>query len=663
MKERIQELTKKLQEYNYNYYVLNQSIISDFDFDVLLKELQELEEKHPELASENSPTKRVGGDITKKFESVVHKYPMLSLGNSYSKEDIVDFETRIKKLTNQEIEYVCELKYDGVAIGIQYIDGKFFRAVTRGDGTKGEDVSTNVKTIKSIPLQLKGDFPQDFEIRGEIFFPLDNFEKLNKQRAENDEPLYANPRNTASGTLKSLDSKIVADRGLDCFLYGIYGENLKIDNHYDLVQKAGEWGFKIPLESKNYIKRTSTIEGILEFIDYWDEKRGTLPFEIDGVVLKVNNYEDQNRLGYTSKSPRWAISYKFKTERVSTVLEKITFQVGRTGAITPVANLTPVQLGGTTVKRASLHNADFIEKLEVREGDTVFVEKGGEIIPKIVGIEIDKRSADSVKFEYITHCPECGSLLERNESEANHYCVNVTGCSTLIIGKIQHFISRKAMNIDGLGSETIELLFENELIKDLSDLYTLTTEDLLPLERMAEKSANNIVEGVELSKEIPFEKVLFALGIRFVGDTVAKKLARNFKTIENLQNATFETLVEVDEIGDRIAQSILDYFAIESNNQMIERLKSYGLQFEIKEKEGATNKLAGMIFVVSGVFNSFSRDELKQSIDMNGGKISSSISSKTTYLVAGDKMGPAKLKKAEKLEVKIISEEEYLGMV
>ncbi|MDA9066571.1 NAD-dependent DNA ligase LigA [Flavobacteriales bacterium] len=662
-KQRIEELTKSLQEYNYQYYVMDNSLVSDFEFDTLLKELQELEEKNPEFTSENSPTKRVGGDVTKKFEQVVHKYKMLSLSNSYSKEEIIDFETRIKKLTNDDIEYVCELKYDGVAIGIQYIDGKFHQAVTRGDGTKGENVSTNVKTIKSIPLKLRGDYPQDFEIRGEIFFTLKNFERLNKQREENGEPIYANPRNTASGTLKSLDSSIAAERGLDCFLYGIYGENIEIDNHYDLVKKAGEWGFKIPKEETKYIMKTLSIDGILEFIDYWDKERKSLPFEIDGVVIKVNSYDNQNRLGYTAKSPRWAISYKFKTERVSTVLEKVTYQVGRTGAITPVANLTPVQLGGTTVKRASLHNADIIEKLEVREGDTVFVEKGGEIIPKIISVDIDKRPSDSKPFHYITNCPDCDSVLERQEGEANHYCVNDTGCPVQITGRIQHFISRKAMNIDGLGTETIQVLFEQDLIKNPADLYELTYDQLIPIDRMAEKSVNNMLEGVEASKQIPFEKVLFALGIRFVGDTVAKKLARHFGNIDNIIQASFETLIEVDEIGDKIAESLIEYFSIPENVEMINQLKNHGLQFELAHNEDATDKLKGLVFVVSGVFDKFSRDELKKSIDDNGGKVSSSISGKTDYLVAGDNMGPAKLKKAEKLEVKIISETDFITLI
>lgn len=663
IQERITELTQLLQNYNYNYYVLDTSLVSDFEFDTMLQELQELEEKHPEFASPLSPTKRVGGDVTKKFEQVQHKYPMLSLSNSYSKEDIIDFETRIKKLTNDEIEYVCELKYDGVAIGIQYINGEFHQAVTRGDGSKGENVSTNVKTIKSIPLKLRGDFPNDFEIRGEIFFPLKNFEKLNKQRAENDEPLYANPRNTASGTLKSLDSSIAAERGLDCYLYGIYGDNIEIDNHFDLVEKAEEWGFKVPKTDTNYIKKTSSIDGILEFIDFWDVERKKLPFEIDGVVIKVNHYDNQNRLGFTAKSPRWAIAYKFKAERVSTVLEKVTYQVGRTGAITPVANLVPVQLGGTTVKRASLHNADIIEKLDIREGDTVFVEKGGEIIPKIISVDLTKRPIDSQPFRYIDECPDCGSELMRKEGEANHYCVNDTGCGVQIKGRIQHFISRKAMNIDGLGTETIEVLFDQGLIKNSGDLYRLTYEDLIPLERMAEKSVNNMLAGIEASKQIPFEKVLFALGIRYVGDTVAKKLARHFGSISTLAEASIETLVEVDEIGDRIAESVVDYFSNPTHINLVEVLKINGLQFEVAETEGGSNKLEGLVFVVSGVFDKFSRDELKKSIEDNGGKVSSSISSKTNYLVAGDKMGPAKLKKAEKLEVKILDENSYVQLI
>lgn len=661
-KLRIQELTKKLREYNHQYYVLNNSVVSDFDFDQLLKELQVLEEKYPELANVNSPTKRVGGDITKKFPTVVHKYPMLSLGNSYSKDDIVDFETRITKLTSNDLAYVCELKYDGVAIGIQYVNGKFFRAVTRGDGSKGEDISANVKTIKTIPLELTGDYPADFEIRGEIFFPLDNFVKLNKSREEAGEPLFANPRNTASGTLKMQDSAVVASRGLDCFLYGIYGDNILIDNHYDLVLKAADWGFKIPSVEKRYIQKVNSIDGILSFIEHWDVERKKLPFEIDGVVIKVNDYVSQNQLGFTSKSPRWAISYKFKTERVSTILNEVTYQVGRTGAITPVANLEPVHLGGTVVKRASLHNADIIAELDVRVGDTVYVEKGGEIIPKIVGVDVSKR-VEVNPLTYIANCPDCETPLERKEGEANHYCPNEFGCPTQIKGRIQHFISRKAMNIDGIGDETIELLYENHLISNIGDLYDLTKQDLLPLDRMAEKSADNIMLGLEQSKLIPFESVLFALGIRFVGNTVAKKLAKAFKSIGALTRATFEELVEVDEIGDKIAESVIDYFKVESNIELVNKLAVAGLQMEVIEQEGSSDVLNGATFVVSGVFTKFSRDEIKKSVEFNGGKLTSSISSKTDFVLAGDKMGPAKLKKAEKLEIKILSEEDYLEMI
>ncbi len=662
VQKEIADLSEKLRELNHQYYVLNQSNVSDYEFDMLLKKLQDLEEKYPQFIQENSPTKRVGGDITKKFPTVIHKYPMLSLGNSYSKEEIIDFETRIQKLTTDQIKYVCELKYDGVAIGIQYINGEFYRAVTRGDGTKGEDITANVKTIRTIPLKLKGDYPSDFEIRGEIFFPLENFKRLNQEREKEGLPLFANPRNTASGTLKMQDSSVVASRGLDCFLYGVYGDDIVIDNHYDLVNKAAEWGFKTPPVKERYIELVASIDGILDYINHWDTKRKELPFEIDGVVIKVNNYDQQNQLGFTSKSPRWAIAYKFKAERVSTVLNEVTYQVGRTGSITPVANLEPVLLGGTTVKRASLHNADIIEELDVRIGDTVFVEKGGEIIPKIVGVDESKRTNPN-QLNFIENCPDCGSVLVRKEGEANHYCPNENGCPTQIKGKIQHFISRNAMNIDGLGDETIELLYNEGLIRNIADLYDLKKDQVLPLERMAEKSADNLINGIEASKEIPFEKVLFALGIRFVGNTVAKKLAKAFKSIEALSSATLEELVEVDEIGDKIAESVIDYFSVESNLEIINRLKEAGVQLEIQEQEGASDLLAGSVFVVSGVFQQFSREEIKKSVELHGGKISSSISSKTTYVLAGDKMGPAKLQKAEKLGVKIISETDYLEMI
>lgn len=664
IKKEIDQLSEELRKHNHNYYVLSNPTISDYDFDMMLEKLQRLEEKYPQFANENSPTKRVGGDITKNFPTVVHKYPMLSLSNSYSTEDIIDFENRIKKLTNSEIEYVCELKYDGVAIGIQYVNGKFARAVTRGDGTKGEDISANVKTIRTIPLKLLGeDYPDDFEIRGEIFFPLKKFEKLNKLREKQGEPLFANPRNTASGTLKMQDSAIVSSRGLDCYLYGIYGEGISINNHYDLVNKAGEWGFKTPPLSKRFIEKVSNIEGILDFINFWDIERKKLPFEIDGVVIKVNNYANQKRIGYTSKSPRWAIAYKFKAERVSTKLNKVTYQVGRTGAITPVANLQPVLLGGTTVKRASLHNADIIESLDLCEGDIVFVEKGGEIIPKIVGIDKDSRGELANKIQFIENCPDCGTNLIRKEGEANHYCPNEFGCPTQIKGRIQHFISRNAMDIDGLGSETIELLYDEGLIKNFADLYLLQKEQIIPLERMAEKSADNMIKGIEASKKIPFESVLYALGLRYVGKTVAKKLAKAFKNIDNLIKATYEDLVEVDEIGEIIAKSVNEYFSTQQNIELVLRLKSYGLNLEVEVHENATNFLEGKAFVVSGVFENFSRDEIKKSVEINGGKITSSISSKTDFVLAGDKMGPSKLKKAEKLGIKIISEEEYLEMI
>jgi DNA ligase (NAD+) len=663
IEKRIKSLTQQLNQYNYNYYVLSQPTISDYEFDMLLKELEQLEKQYPQFASPNSPTKRVGGDITKKFKTIKHRYPMLSLANTYSKEELVDWENRIKKIVEADIEYVCELKYDGVAIGIKYENGELVQAVTRGDGTQGEDVTANVRTIRTIPLTLKGDYPKDFEIRGEIFFPLDHFEKLNKEREDIGEPLYANPRNTASGTLKQQDSKIVAERGLDCFLYAIVGENLPYKTHYDAVKKAGEWGFKIPDESKNYIKLAHSIDDIMAFIKYWDEHRHQLPFEIDGIVLKVNDYHLQNELGFTAKNPRWAISYKFKAERVETQLETVSYQVGRTGAITPVANLTPVQLAGTTVKRASLHNADQIEKLDLHEKDFVYVEKGGEIIPKIVGVDLDKRKPKAHAIKYITHCPICNTLLVRNEGEANHYCPNELGCAPQIKGKIEHFISRKAMDIDGMGPETIELFYEAGLINNIADLYELSFDDIIKLERIADKTANNILQGLEKSKQRPFERVLFAIGIRYVGETVAKKLARHFLTIDNIVKASFEELIATEEIGDKIAQSVIDYFADDRKKEIVYRLKSYGLQFEMQVNQNATNKLEGQTFVISGVFEHVSRNDLKKLIEENGGKNTSSISAKTDYLVAGKNMGPKKLEKAERLGVKMINEDEFLKMI
>ena len=666
VKEKIQQLTQEITQHNYNYYVLSNPTVSDYDFDMMLEQLMKLEQEFPEFADENSPTKRVGGEVTKEFETVKHKYPMLSLGNSYSKEEIADFETRIKKLVDGEIEYVCELKYDGVAIGITYVNGKLTRALTRGDGTQGDDITTNVKTIKSIPLQLMGnDYPKEFEIRGELFLPKNVFEELNREREEIGEQLYANARNTASGTIKMQDSAVVAQRKLDSYLYFVLGENLPFKTHYESIETAGKWGFKVPSAKDNFIKKCKNIDEIFDFINYWDKKRNALNFEIDGVVIKVNNYRQQEEMGFTAKSPKWAIAYKFKAEQVKTKLLEITYQVGRTGAITPVANLQPVLLAGTMVKRASLHNADQIEKLDIRVGDWVFVEKGGEIIPKIVGVEATQRDIFSQPTQYITHCPECNTKLERTEGDAKHFCPNEWGCPPQIKGKMQHFISRKAMNIDGLGEETIEQLYNAGLVKNIVDLYHLTKEQLLPLERMAEKSVNNLLKGLEDSKKVPFERVLFAIGIRYVGETVAKKLARHFKNIDAIIQASFEELIAADEIGDKIAESILQFFSVQENKQMIMELKNLGLQFSLSEQqlENTSDKLAGLTFVVSGVFSLFSRDELKNLIEQNGGKVSGSISKKTNYIVAGENMGPSKLEKATELGVAIIDEQQFSGMI
>ena len=663
IKDRIAQLCEEIEQHNYNYYVLSNPTIDDYTFDQLLKELEELEQKNPEFASDNSPTKRVGGDITKKFGTVVHEYPMLSLSNTYSEEEIVDWENRIHKLSTVPPTYVCELKYDGVAIGIRYENGELTRAVTRGDGSKGEEVTTNVRTIRTIPLKLKGNYPDKFEIRGEIFFPLANFQKLNDMREELGEELYANPRNTASGTLKLHNSAVVADRGLDCYLYGVYGENIGANSHSKAVTLAGDWGFKIPDASKRMIEKCNSIEGIMNFISHWDKERHQLPFEIDGIVIKVDNYEEQENLGFTAKSPRWAIAYKFKAERVQTELNEVTYQVGRTGAITPVANLSPVLLAGTTVKRASLHNADQIEKLDLHEGDFVYVEKGGEIIPKIVGVNLELRQSNAAKIEFIEYCPECNTTLERKEGEAQHYCPNYYGCAPQIKGRIEHFISRKAMDIDGLGPETIDLFYKQGLIENYADLYKLTFHDILELERMADKSANNAIKSIETSKEIPFESVLFAIGIRYVGETVAKKLAKYYKTIEAIIDSPYEDLIQVDEIGEKIAQSIRAFFEVEENRIIINRLKEYGLQFEIIEAEGTTSILKGKTFVVSGVFEKVSRKELKDLIEINGGKNTGSISAKTNHLIAGENMGPAKLAKATDLGVDIISEDDFLKMI
>lgn len=663
VKEEIQRLTAELNHHNHLYYVENDPQISDFEFDQLLLKLQQLEEAHPEFASDLSPTKRVGGDITKKFETVRHRFPMLSLSNSYSEEEIIEWGNRIKKNVETPVEYICELKYDGVAIGISYLNGKLLRAVTRGDGVQGEDVTANVKTIKTVPLQLRGDFPADFEIRGEIFFPIKAFEKTNEERRLNGEPEFANPRNSASGTLKSQDSKVVASRGLDCMLYGIYGDDLPLENHLESVLKAKEWGFKVPSMQEKYIYKTDSVDGIMQFIQYWDKKRSDLPFEIDGIVIKVNSYDVQAELGFTAKSPRWAIAYKFKAERVETILEEVTFQVGRTGAITPVANLKPVHLGGTTVKRASLHNADQIAKLDLHLGDSVYVEKGGEIIPKIVGVNEALRNSNAASVRFIEHCPECNSELIRREGEAQHFCPNEKSCPPQVKGKIEHFIARKAMNIDGLGAETVDLLFSEGLIQNAADLYDLKFDQLIQLDRMAEKSANNLLKGIQDSKTVPFERVLFAIGIRFVGETVAKQLAKAFKNIEALALAKYDELIAVDEIGEKIAISVQNYFLDAENVAFIERLQQAGVQLQAEEKVRASDSLSGKNFVVSGVFTLFSRDQLKELIEQHGGKNVSSISSKTHFVIAGENMGPAKLEKATQLGIEIISENDFAQMI
>jgi DNA ligase (NAD+) len=662
VKSEIDRLVNELNHHNQLYYVQNQPEISDFEFDQLLKKLEKLEIEFPEFASENSPTKRVGGDLTKKFQAVSHRYPMLSLSNTYSEEEITDWENRIKKSIDEEIEYVCELKYDGVAIGIRYENGQLSAAVTRGDGEKGELVTTNVRTIRTIPLQLQNDFPLDFEIRGEIFMPHEQFALLNQEREEAGEALYANPRNTASGTLKSLDSKVVADRKLDCYLYGLYGLSEQQVGHFESVLKAKEWGFRIPSPENRFIEKSKSIEGIMDFIHYWDQARNELPFDIDGIVIKVNSYDQQRKLGFTAKSPRWAIAYKFKTSQVETELESVSYQVGRTGAITPVANLKPVQLGGTTVKRASLHNADQIEKLNLHLHDLVQVEKGGEIIPKIVGVNLSQRKSME-KIAFIENCPECDHPLIRKEGEAQHYCPNEVACPPQVKGKMIHFISRKALNIDGLGEETIEVLYAKNMIKDVSDLYSLSFDQLLELERMGEKSANNLLKGLEASKNIPFERVLFGLGIRFVGETVAKKLAQAFENMDALMNAKYDDLIDVEEIGEKIAISLHHYFQDSANLALIHRLKEIGLSFEIVKKEQASSVLTGKILVVSGTFETFSRDELKELIERNGGKVGSSVSSKTDFLIAGANMGPAKMKTASNLGVTLISENEFIKLI
>ena len=632
---RIQQLSVELEQHNYNYYVLDNPTISDLQFDVLLEELISLEKQFPEFLSASSPSQRVGGTITKEFKTVKHKYPMLSLSNSYSAEDMVDFDRKVREglglqssdlFSSSSVNYVCELKFDGLSIGLTYENGELKQAITRGDGVQGDDVTTNAKTIKSIPLKLKGNYPSLFEIRGEIFMSRTVFDSINKEREEIGDAPLANPRNAASGTMKMQDSSVVASRQLDCFLYYLLGDNMSHTNHYQNLQDAKTWGFKISEHTKLF----SNINEVLEFINHWDKERFKLPFDIDGIVIKVNDYKQQLQLGFTAKSPRWAIAYKFKAEQVSTELLAITYQVGRTGAITPVANLNPVALGGTMVKRASLHNADIIEKLDVRLGDFVFVEKGGEIIPKIIGVDFGKRKPDAKQTIYITHCPECGSELKRVEGEANHFCPNQMGCPPQVKGRMEHFVSRKAMNIDSLGGETIEQLVNANLIKNIADLYELTKEQLLPLERMAEKSAGNLIEGIEASKQVSFERVLYAIGIRHVGETTAKKIAKKVKSLEVLVNASREELLGIDEVGETIAESIYEFFANEKNKLMIDRLKKAGLKFELSEEQqqGGSDKLNGLTFVISGVFNRYSRDQLKELIELNGGKNSSAISKK-----------------------------------
>lgn len=660
--ERIDQLREELHVHNYNYYVLNAPVISDLEFDKLMRELQDLEALHPEYYDPNSPSVRVGSDLNKNFTQVEHKYPMLSLGNTYSQAEVTEFYERVSKSLNEEFELCCEMKYDGTSISLTYEDGKLVRAVTRGDGVRGDDVTDNVKTIRSIPLVLHGEgYPKNFEIRGEILMPWNVFEELNRERELREEPLFANPRNAASGTLKSQNSAVVANRKLDAYLYYLLGDNLPHDGHYENLQEAAKWGFKI----SHISRKARTLQEVFDFINYWDVERKNLPVATDGIVLKVNSLRQQRNLGYTAKSPRWAIAYKFQAERALTKLEKVTYQVGRTGAVTPVANLDPVQLSGTVVRRASLHNADIIASLDLHIGDMVYVEKGGEIIPKITGVEVSARPAGSEKVTFITHCPECGSELVRYEDEAAYYCTNETACPPQIKGKIEHFISRRAMNIEGLGPETVDLFYQEGLIHDIADLYTLQTADICRLERMGEKSAENIIQGIERSKEVPYERVLFALGIRFVGETVAKKVAKAFRSIEALASANLDDLIHVDEIGEKIAGSIIQYFANEKNRILVERLRQSGLKLEADEEDlsGYSDKLKGMSIVISGVFARHSRDEYKALIEKHGGKNVGSISKKTSFILAGDNMGPSKQGKAQQLNIPIKDENEFLAMI
>ncbi len=660
--ERILQLRAELHGHNHNYYVLNSPTISDYDFDMLLNELQQLEAEHPEMHDPTSPTMRVGSDITKEFRQVAHKYPMLSLGNTYSKAEVAEFFDRVKRSLNEEFEICCELKFDGTSISLTYIDGKLERAVTRGDGEKGDDVTANVRTIRTVPLVLSGSgYPAEFEIRGEVLMPWSVFDRLNEERARNEEPLFANPRNAASGTLKLQDSSVVAKRSLDAYLYFMLGEQLPAEGHYENLMAAARWGFKI----SDTTCKCSTIEEVFAFIDRMDSERKNLPFATDGIVLKVNSLRQQKNLGYTAKSPRWAIAYKFQAERAVTRLNEVTYQVGRTGVVTPVANLDPVQLSGTVVKRASLHNADIIEKLDLHIGDMVYVEKGGEIIPKITGVDTDARFMLGEKVLFISKCPECGTPLVRVDGEAAHYCPNDTACPPQIKGKIEHFISREAMNIDSMGPETVELLFNYGLIKDIADIYALNPEDLMFLPRMGAKSAENIVAAIDASSQVPFERLLFALGIRFVGATVAKRLARAFVSMDALMAASLDELMAVDEIGERIAASVREFFSKESNVELVSRLRSAGLKFVAEEEEvlDRTEILKGKSIVISGVFTHHSRDEYKAMIEKNGGKNAGSVSKSTSFILAGENMGPSKLEKAEKLGVPLVNEDEFLAML
>ena len=674
-KNKIEQLRKDLEKHNYLYYVLSRPVISDYEYDMMMEELIRLEKEYPQFRDPNSPSQRVGGDITKEFKTVRHKYPMLSLSNTYSKEEVIDFDKRVKKVIQGDLEYVCELKFDGVAISLTYENGLLLRAVTRGDGMQGDDVTTNIKTINSIPLKLQENgYPDEFEIRGEVYYPHEGFARLNEEREKNGEPPFANPRNAASGTIKMQDSSIVAKRPLDCFLYNIASDELNTKTHYENLQNARNWGFR----TSPYVVKVRNIDAIFDFINEWDKNRAELPYDIDVVVIKVNDLSQQQALGFTAKSPRWAIAYKFKAEKATTRLKSISYYVGRTGAVTPVANMEPVLLAGTIVKRASLHNADIMEKLDVRTGDTVFVEKGGEIIPKIVDVDLDKRPAGAEKTKFIKNCPECGTTLIRKEGEAAHYCPNEEGCPPQIKGKIEHFISRKAMDIDSLGEGKIELLYDRGLIRNAADLYDMKYEQLIGLEKVypadtekkerkvsfRDKTVRNILKGIEASKETAFEKVLYALGIRYVGETVAKKLAQHFKSMDRLMEASYEELVAVDEIGERIAGALIAYFKSEEHLEMIQRLREKGLQFEIREdKPGVKNTLEGKSFVISGSFENISRNELKNLIELHGGKNTGSVSGNTNYIIAGDNMGPSKRKKAEELGIPLISLDDFKKMI